>query len=303
MTIKHFNDLMTHAESEGYAVGYFEGWSLESLLAIADAAEVTQSPVLMGFSGIYLNHPKRVRSEVLSVYSAMGLEICQQISAPAALVFNESPYLNWIMDAIEQRFGLVMFSDDQLTFSDLTIQVQQIVEIAHQAGVAVEGEAQSLPGSGGNLIDMPGDARLTKVETACEFVEETGVDAFAVNIGQVHLHGKRAVHLDLDLLRELYDALDVPLVLHGATSVSESDLVDGIRFGIRKINVGSALKQAYFETLRAVCDTTGDTYNPYEVIGSGLREDVLMAGRIALQRKVEYYMRLFGSAGKAESLA
>jgi fructose/tagatose bisphosphate aldolase len=150
---------------------------------------------------------------------------------------------------------------------------------------------------------MPGDARLTKVETACEFVEETGVDAFAVNIGQVHLHGKRAVHLDLDLLRELYDALDVPLVLHGATSVSESDLVDGIRFGIRKINVGSALKQAYFETLRAVCDTTGDTYNPYDVIGSGLREDVLMAGRIALQRKVEHYMRLFGSAGKAESLA
>jgi fructose-bisphosphate aldolase class II len=299
MTIKHFNDLMAHAESEGYAVGYFEGWSLESLLAIADAAEATQSPVLMGFSGIYLNHPQRVRSEMLSIYSTMGLEVCQQVAVPTTLVFNESPHRNAVMEAIELGFGLVMFSDDRLSFTDQTSAIRQIVETAHKAGTAVEGEAQSLPGVGGDLIDIPEDARLTGVETALKFVEQTGVHAFAVNLGQLHLHGKRAVHLDLDLLRELYDALDVPLVLHGATSVSESDLVDGIRFGIRKINVGSALKQVYFEALRAACEATGDNYNPYEVIGSGLSEDVLMAGRIALQRKVEHYMRLFGSDGKA----
>ena len=303
MTITHFNDLMAHAKSEQYAIGYFESWSLESLMAIADAAEATQSPVLMGFSGIYLNHPKRVRSEILSVYSAMGLEVCQQISIPTALVFNESPHLDWVMEAIDQGFGLVMFSDEHLSFADQTTRVQQIVEAAHQAGVAVEGEAESLPGIGGNLIDMPGDARLTNVETAREFVEETGVDAFAVNVGQMHFHGKRAVRLNLDLLRELNDSLDVPLVLHGSTSVSAGDLANAVNYGIRKINVGSVLKQVYFEALREVCAAAGDTYNPYEIIGSGLREDVLMAGRIALQGKVEDYMRLFGSAGKAKSLS
>ena len=200
MTIKQFNDLMTHAESEGYAVGYFEGWSLESLLAIADAAQETQSPVLIGFSGIYLNHPKRVRSETLNVYCAMGLEVCKQTSAPAALVFNESPHINWVMDAIEQGFGLVMFSDDRLSFTDQTSAIRHIVETAHKAGVAVEGEAQSLPGLAGDEVDIPGDARLTGVETAVKFVEQTGVDAFAVNLGQLHLHGRRLVHLDLDLL-------------------------------------------------------------------------------------------------------
>jgi fructose-bisphosphate aldolase class II len=181
--------------------------------------------------------------------------------------------------------------------------IRQIVEIAHKVGVAVEGEAQSLPGVGGDKINLSGDARLTGVETALKFVEQTGVDAFAVNLGQLHLHGKRVVHLDLDLLREINNALNVPLVLHGSTSVSEADLVNAIKYGIRKINVGSALKQVYFEALRAACEATGEDFNPYEVIGSGLDEDVLMAGRKALQSKVEYYMQLFGSAGKARSLS
>ena len=303
MTISHFNDLMAHAESEQYAVGYFESWSLESLMAVADAAEATQSPVMMGFSGIYLNHPKRQRCEILSVYSAMGLKVCQQTSIPTALVFNESPYLDWVIEAIDQGFGLVMFSDDQLPFTDQATQTQQIVEIAHQAGVAVEGETESLPGTGGYLKGIPGDARLTNVEIAREFVEETGVDAFAVNIGQMHLHGKRAVPLELDLLRELNATLEVPLVLHGSTSIPEKDLVEAVNCGIRKINVGSVLKQTYFEAMRKMLAAVGETYNPYEIVGSGLREDVLMAGRIALQEKVEDYLRLIGSAGKAKSLS
>jgi ketose-bisphosphate aldolase len=292
---------MAHAEREQYAIGFFESWSLESLSAIADAAEATHSPVLMGFSGIYLNHPERERREVLSLYSTMGLEVCRHTSIPAALVFNESPYRNQVIEAIDLGFGLVMFADNQLTFEDQMTKVQQIVKLAHQAGVAVEGEAESLPGIAGNLIDLPRDARLTNVESAIEFVEQTGVDAFAANIGQVHFHGKRAVHLNLDLLRDLDSALDLPLVLHGSTSVSEEDLVKAIKNGIRKINLSSILKQTYFEAMREACTAAGDTYNPYDVIGSGLREDVLMAGRIALQCKVEHYMRLFGSAGKAKS--
>lgn len=272
-------------------------------MAVADAAEATQSPVLMGYNGIYLNHPGRVRREALSVISAMGLATCHQITMPAILIFNESPHLDWVIEAIDQGFGLVMFTDDQLSLREKIFQVRRIVEIAHREGAAVEGEIDSLPGIAGNLIDLPDDARLTKVETALEFVEQTGVDAFAVNIGQMHLHGKQAVHLNLDLLRELNDALNVPLVLHGSTSVLEEDLVEAVKFGIRKINLGSILKQTYFEAMREVCETTGDRYNPYEVIGSGLREDVLMAGRIALQDKVEHYMRLIGSAGKGKLIS
>ena len=303
MTYTHFNDLMAHADSKQYAIGYFESWSLESLMAIADAAEATQSPVLLGFSGIYLNHPERVRSEILSVYCRMGLEVCHQLSTPSNLVFNESPHLEWVLEAIDLGFGLVMFSDDKLAYTDQMNQVQRIVEGAHRSNVAVEGEAESLPGIGGDISYIPDDARLTSVESAYEFVDKTGVDAFAVNLGQMHFHGKRVVQLKLDLLGELDRSLDVPLVLHGSTSVSDNDILNAVNNGIRKINVGSILKQTYFEAMRSRWDSTDNTYNPYEIIGSGLNKDVLMAGRIALQGNVEHYMRLFGSAGKAKSLS
>ena len=83
-------------------------------------------------------------------------------------------------------------------------------------------------------------------------------------------------------------------------TVQRHDLVKAIQLSNRKTNVGSQLKQACFERLLAACDVVSDGSNPYEVIGSGLREDVLMAGRVALQREVEELMQIFGSAGKAD---
>jgi fructose-bisphosphate aldolase class II len=126
-----------------------------------------------------------------------------------------------------------------------------------------------------------------------------GVDAYAVNIGQAHLDGRSEVRLNLDRLAELRKVVPVPLVLHGATSVSQSDLKEAIRLGVRKINVGSILKRTYFEAIRRACLEVGEGYNPYEVAGSGLERDVLTAGRIAMQKTVQKLMSLFGSAGRS----
>jgi fructose/tagatose bisphosphate aldolase len=296
MTLVHFNELMAEAERGQYAVGYFESWNLESLLAVADAAEAARSPVLLGFSGIYLPHPGRLTGEHLSVYSALGLETCRQLSVPACLVFNESPHMDWVLEALRLKFGLVMFTDERLDFGELADCVSRVVEKAHAACAAVEGEVTTLPGVGGELAGMPDDLRITDHRRAREFVERTGVDALAVNVGQAHLHGRSQVHLDLNKLEELKAVVGVPLVLHGATSIYPDDLVQAIRLGVHKINVGSALKRVYFEALRRACSEVGAAYNPYDVMGSGLADDVLTAARIALQKTVEDMMRLFGSA-------
>ena len=92
--------------------------------------------------------------------------------------------------------------------------------------------------------------------------------------------------------------MDVPLVLHGGSSISREDLQAAIRLGVRKVNVGSVLKRAYLEALRLALEELGDNFNPYQVIGSGLDEDVLVKGRLASQKVVEDLMCLFGSAGK-----
>lgn len=90
----------------------------------------------------------------------------------------------------------------------------------------------------------------------------------------------------------------MPLVLHGVSSVSAECIRSVVAHGISKINVGSVLKRTYFETIRSACMSVPPNYNPYEVMGSGLERDVLTAGRIAVQKKVQELMRLFGSAGR-----
>jgi fructose/tagatose bisphosphate aldolase len=202
------------------------------------------------------------------------------------------------MDAITLGFRLVMFSDESLDFDAQLERVRQVSGVAHRAGVAVEGEAMSLPGVGGELAALPEELHLTDPDRARDFIERTGVDAFAVNIGQAHLHGRKQVRLNLPHLAELNKALAVPLVLHGASSVDHSDLKQAIRQGIRKVNVGSILKRTYFEAMRQAALQAGGDYNPYEVIGSGLAEDVLTAGRMALQKTVEDLIMLFGSGRK-----
>src|SRR5512135_3507481 len=111
MPLVSFEDLMSGAEQRGYAVGYFESWNLESLLAVADAAEATRSPVILGFSGLSLPDPSRAVKDKLEPYAAMGLAVCQGLTVPACLLFNESPYVTWVWRALELGFNMVMFSD------------------------------------------------------------------------------------------------------------------------------------------------------------------------------------------------
>lgn len=299
MTLVSFPDLMHEARRSGYAVGYFESWNLESLLAVADAAEAMRAPVILGFSGIYIPHPGRLVGDRLGPYAAMGLDVCRAISVPCCLLFNESPHLDWVFESIEMGFNLTMFSDEQMSLEEQTAVVCQVVERAHPAGAAVEAEMAALPGLGGDLAAIPVDLHLTDPAQAAAFVALTGIDALAVNIGQAHLHGRGQVRLDFARLAALRQAVPVPLVLHGATSVARDDLAAAAGAGIGKINVGSIIKRAFFEAMRRASVAAGEMYNPYDVLGSGFSTDVLAAGRRAMQAVVEDLMRLFGSSGKA----
>jgi fructose/tagatose bisphosphate aldolase len=289
---------MEDAERGGYAVGYFESWNLESLQGVIDAAEDEKSPVIVGFNGIDLPDPRRLADERLELYASLGRAACEQTTAPAALLFNESPHPAWVERSIELGFNVVMFSDDHLPPDELRDQVRWTVQIA-SGRAAVEAEMEAVPGLVSGLHDVPTTIDLTDPDKVAKFVVETGIDALALSLGQVHLHGRKTVGLDLDRLRRIRAGVDIPLVLHGATSIDDTALREAIRHGIRKINVGSALRAAFYRALMDRIAVTGPDFNPYEVVGSGRRDDVLMAGRLAVRAVVQEKMRLFGSAGRA----
>jgi fructose-bisphosphate aldolase class II/tagatose 1,6-diphosphate aldolase GatY/KbaY len=167
----------------------------------------------------------------------------------------------------------------------------------------VEAEMAALPGVARGLDDASSSIALTDPAEAAEFVAQTGVDALAVALGNIHLHGRRKVKLDLDRLQAIREQVHVPLVLHGASSVDDEALRQAIRGGIRKVNIGSALRSAFYRAVHARVASMDTAFNPYEVLGSGLEGDILLAGRLAVRDMVREKMLIFGSAGRASDLS
>ena len=288
---------MADAEDGGYAVGYFEAWNLESLQAVIEAAENLRSPVIVGFSGMHIPDARRAVDERLEMYAAMGLAACETSTVATALIFNECPHMGWLEKAVALGFNVVMFADETLTAHELQCRVRETVAMA-QGRAAVEGEVDALPGVAEGLSAEPASAPLTDPDEAALFVELTGIDALAVSLGQAHLHGRAKLGLDLDRLATIRRRVDVPLVLHGATSVDDDAIRAGIELGIRKINLGSALRRAFFAGMKRKVEQIGENYNPYEVLGSGRQNDVMLAGRMAMKSVVKEKLLLFGSAGR-----
>ena len=288
---------MADAENGGYAVGYFESWNLESLQAVIEAAEELRSPVIVGFSGMHLPDARRAVNERLELYAAMGLAACKTSSVATAIIFNECPHMEWLQKAVALGFNMVMFADETLTTQQLWRRVRETVVMAG-GRAAVEGELQALPGVAAGLATEPAAVSLTGPDEAARFVEQTAVDSLAVSLGQAHLHGRVKLELDLDRLAAIRGRVGVPLVLHGATSVDDGSIQAGIRIGLRKINVGSALRRAFFAGVKSKIAQVGEDYNPYEVLGSGRGDDLMLAGKLAMKSVVKEKILLFGSAGQ-----
>lgn len=292
-------ELIEDAIKKKYAIGYFESWDLESTLAVATAAEKMNSPVLLGFSGIYLPNPLKVYKNNLKIYADMVNSIASEIKIPSATVFNESPFYEIVIENIGYGYNLVMFTDENLVYEEIVKKIKKIVIMAHKKNVEVEGEVSSLPGAGEYLLNIPDNYRITDPKVAKKFVEDTGVDLLAVNLGQAHMHGRKKMHLNIKKLDEIKREVDVPLVLHGMSSIRQEDIKEAIKHGISKVNVSSAMKQIYFETVKSECIKTGLNYNPYLIVGSGFKEDIITKANIKVQEFVEKTINVFGSSGKA----
>lgn len=299
MTNVSIKELMEDAQKRSYAVGYFESWDHESALAVAKAAQNMKSPVILGFSGIYLPSPERVFKSDLKLFADMVVKISQTINVPSATLFNESPYLDSVLECIDLGFDLVMYTDENISLKKQKENIIRVVKKAHLNGVAVEAEITSLPGAGQFISEKPDNFKYTNAGFAKKFVEETQIDLLAVNIGQAHLHGKQKVRLDIDKLREIKKEVKIPLVLHGMSSVNEEDIKESIKNGISKVNIGSLLKQAYLESIKNDILKLNLDINPYLVIGSGFKQDINTRACIKVQEIVEKIMVLLGSAGKA----
>ena len=291
---------MSHALDNGYAVGYFEAWNMESVLAVIDAAEQTSSPVIIGFGGQFLGSRKRKIKENIYHYGHLGRAVAAQSKAPVALLLNEAYDVSLLVNGLVAGFNAIMFEPQGMPFDEFIEVNKYLVRTAHYLGGDVEAEVGQLPDSDISTNTING-GKKTDVEEAVYFVKQTGVDALAVAVGNVHLLENKKAELDFGLIEQLKKRIKVPLVLHGGTGISTDDLKEAVKLGMCKVNVGTILKRAYLDYIETYLKKHDvSRMDPHNVIGRGGPEDVLCGAREAITHVVRDFMKNLGCENKAK---
>ena len=194
--------------------------------------------------------------------------------------------------AIQAGFTSVMFDGSQMEYDQNVECTRRVVEAAHGAGVSVEGEIGTIGETEDYLNGTVRDMVYTSPELARRFVEDTGVDALAVSIGTVHgiLPKGYVPKLQLGLLKELAAAVPVPLVLHGGSGTPHDEVGAACRTGIRKVNISSEFKHAYYQSVREFVTNHPTLVSPTLVLKNAVQEVRNVAGT---------KMQVLGSTGKS----
>lgn len=296
MPLAPLQKLLADARKGGYALGYFESWNVESFQAVVQAAEEERAPVIAGFNGGFLRHQGRQAPESLAFYAGLRLAL-ERSSVSIGFLLNESGDLEQIKQAMDLGFNAVMPESEDMEPGRYLRLVQEVVEIAHPKGIAVEAQVGRLPHAG----DGAGaNGRLTDPEEASRFVRETKIDALAVAAGNVHVLTEGKAGLDFDVLRRIRDRVDIPFVLHGGTGISLDQAGRMIELGVVKFNFGTNLKQAYLEAVRGKLAAYHAPMSPHPFLGMGGEEDIMVAGRDAVKETVKGLLRTLRSSNQED---
>jgi ketose-bisphosphate aldolase len=289
MALAAMNDLLGAARAGGYAVCYCESWSLESFQAVVEAAEEMRSPIIAGFNGGFLRHVSRPKPERLSYYAGLRVAL-EESSAPAAFILNETDDLAQIEEGIDLGFNAVMVESDYLEPKPYLELVKKVVRLAQAKGVAVEAQIGRLP-HGSEL--RHGVGQMTDPKLARTFVEETGIHALGISIGNIHILTRGSAAIDLDRLKRIHDEVDVPLVIHGGTGFPREYARQVIELGVAKFNFGTNLKQAYLAALQQALASYQEPMSPHPFVGMGGGEDILRAAREAVKKTVRELIGIY----------
>ncbi len=225
----NLNEVLKKAQKEKYAVGLFNTTDTDMLQAVIEAAEESRSPVILGTAEVLLPYGE------LKLIAPSVIAAAKRASVPVVVHYDHGLTFERCLEALQLGFSSVMFDGSAKAYGQNIEETKEIVKIAHAFGASVEGEI----GHVGEAAQ--GDESLenmyTTIAEAKEYLENTGVDALAVAIGSAHGVYKKKPKLNIERLKEIADAVSVPLVLHGGSGLSDDDFKNTIREGIAKVNI------------------------------------------------------------------
>ena len=235
-------ELFNLAEEGKFAIPATNFIDLDSARTYVDTAEDLKLPLILAFA--------QQHEEFISLEEAalIGKYLAEKSSMPVVLHLDHGQDFDFIKRAISLGFSSVMIDASKDTLEENIRKTKEVVEYAHQHGVVVEAEIGHV-GSNQSYEDKnETDSIYTEVADAKYFAEQTGVDSLAVSIGTAHGLYKGTPKLNFERLFDIYQAVDIPLVLHGGSSSGDANLTKCVDNGIRKINIFTDfLNAAYLE--------------------------------------------------------
>lgn len=258
-------EILLQAQRGGYAVGAFNVENMEMAQAVIEAAVELSAPVILQTT------PSTLRYASVETYSAIVTQLAQQAAVPIALHLDHGSSFELAKRALEAGYSSVMIDGSKETFERNIQLTRQVVEAAQKYSVPVEAELGKVGGKEDDL-EAEGDA-YTDPQQAGFFVEQTGVASLAVAIGTAHgvYHGEPK--LDVGRLREIRAMVDIPLVLHGASGLSDESVQECIHAGICKVNFATELRIAYSDGIKETLADVPETFDP-KAYGNNGRERV-----------------------------
>src|SRR5215471_15685028 len=253
----------------------------QALAEVVLAAEAQRSPVMLQLHPGALQHGGQP-------LVALCLAAAQAATVPVTVHLDHSTAPAAIEAALQAGVTSVMADGSHLAYEDNVTFTRTMVTLAHERQAVVEAELGRLTGTEDGLTVPEYEAKFTDPAQAADFVAQTGIDALAVCIGNVHGRYRNEPRLDFDRLATIQRTVPVPLVLHGASGLPEAVVRGSIALGVRKFNVNTEVREAYVEALRGCLQAAGAP----DVL------DLMRQAEVAMQVVVAAKLQLFGSVGK-----
>ncbi len=277
-------EILEHAHKHNYAVGAFNVNNMEIVQAIIEAAEETNSPVILQAS------QGGIKYAGIEYIAALGKVAARKAKVPVAIHLDHGTDFEQIMLCIRHGFTSVMIDGSKYELKKNIELTKKVIEVAHAVGVSVEAELGKIGGTEDDITVDEKDATFTDPDEAKLFVDGTGVDYLAIAVGTAHGVYKGEPKLDFDRIKILKDLLQIPLVLHGSSGVPADSIKKAVSLGINKINIDTDLRVAFTQAIKDFNKKDPDNIDPRKV---------LTPAKEAMKEVIKEKMALFGSAGRA----
>lgn len=278
MPIRTINQLFEVSAAKDWAVGQFNSHNMVMMKAALAAATAERAPIILAIGY------QSTRYLSLRSLASAARALAEEVDVPVAIHLDHAREVSRVKESLACGFSSVMFDGSALSFEENVKLTREVVAMARDAGASVEGEVGVVPQPGAK----PGEIGLTDIGQAAEFAELTGVDLLAVSLGSVHGMSEASLALDQALLEKLGKAIPVPLVLHGASGVTDEAVKLAILRGVRKINVNTALKAVATRRMREILTARPDV----DLL------EALDVGGAAVTELAVHKLRVFGASGR-----